>query len=207
MAKTPTQERLVVVGAIAGAHGVRGDVRVKSFTEEPDALFTYGPLISETGEPLLEALKIRPGKDHFIVTPKRPREKEDWDALKGTRLHVPRSVLPPPEPDEFYVDDLVGLSTRAARPSARSNRCRISARATCWKSRPARPAHRPGSYRSHWMTFRRSTLKPHVSPFEMLPTGPIKATRAKTERAVKAAPCPPRGPEDRIPAYGSASAD
>ncbi|WP_084395729.1 ribosome maturation factor RimM [Henriciella aquimarina] len=110
MTRGSSDDRLIVVGALAGAHGVRGDVRVKSFTDEPDALFAYGPLLSETGEALLDARQVRPAKDHFIVTPKKPRQKEDWDALKGTRLHVRRSSLPPPDEDEFYVDDLTGLT-------------------------------------------------------------------------------------------------
>lgn len=109
MAKQADQDRLIVVGVLSGAHGVRGDVRVKSFTDDPDALFNLGPLLSETGEPLLEAKAVRLAKDHYIVTPKAPRQKEEWDAVKGTRLHVRRSDLPPPEDDEFYVEDLVGL--------------------------------------------------------------------------------------------------
>lgn len=104
------EDRLIVVGVITGAHGVRGDVRVKSFTDDPEALFDYGPLLSDTGEPLLEARSARPGKDHFIVSPRQAKQKEDWDALKGTRLHVPRSALPPPDGDEFYIEDLIGLA-------------------------------------------------------------------------------------------------
>ena len=63
-----TAKDLVTVGVILGAHGVRGDVRVKSFTAEPDALFDYAPLLTETGEILIEPQRARPAKDHFIVT-------------------------------------------------------------------------------------------------------------------------------------------
>lgn len=105
----PSEDRLIVMGTIAGAHGVRGDVRVKSFTEDPEDVFAYGPLLSDKGEPLLEAKSVRAGKDHFIVTPKTPRQKEEWDAMKGVRLHVLRSRLPAPDDDEFYIEDLVGL--------------------------------------------------------------------------------------------------
>ena len=100
---------LIPVGQLAGAHGVRGDVRIRSYTSEPEALFGYGTLYSKTGEPLLETVRKRPVKDHFIVTPDQPRQKEEWDALKGTRLYVPREVLPPTEEDEFYIQDLIGL--------------------------------------------------------------------------------------------------
>ena len=99
----------VVVGAILGAHGVRGDVRVKSFTAEPEAVFDYAPFCDEAGAVILSPKAARPAKDHFIVTPETARQKEEWDALKGTRLYVPRDSLPEPEDDEFYIDDLVGL--------------------------------------------------------------------------------------------------
>ncbi|MGB3625505.1 MAG: ribosome maturation factor RimM [Henriciella sp.] len=111
MANAPS-DRLIVVGVLSGAHGVRGDVRVKSFTDVPEDLFGLGPLLSETGDVLLEPAKVKPASDHFIVTAKTPRQKEDWDGLKNTRLHVRRSALPPPEDDEFYVEDLTGLDVR-----------------------------------------------------------------------------------------------
>lgn len=107
MSKVATD--LVVVGVIMGAHGVRGDVRVKSFTAEPDALFEYAPFLSETGDVLIDPLRARPAKDHFIVTPEKPLQKEEWDKLKSTKLYVPRDVLPEIEEDEFYIEDLVGL--------------------------------------------------------------------------------------------------
>ena len=104
---------LVVVGVILGAHGVRGDVRVKSFTAAPDAMFDYAPFLSATGEVLIDPVRARPAKDHYIVTPETPRQKEDWDQLKSTKLYVPRSALPEPEADEYYIDDLVGLDVFA----------------------------------------------------------------------------------------------
>lgn len=107
MSKTATD--LVVVGVILGAHGVRGDVRIKSFTAEPEALFEYAPFLSETGEVLIDPMRARPAKDHFIVTPEKPLQKEEWDKLKSTKLYVPRDVLPETEADEYYIDDLVGL--------------------------------------------------------------------------------------------------
>lgn len=107
MSKAATD--LVVVGVILGAHGVRGDVRIKSFTAEPEALFEYAPFLSETGEVLIDPMRARPAKDHFIVTPEKPLQKEEWDKLKSTKLYVPRDVLPETEADEYYIDDLVGL--------------------------------------------------------------------------------------------------
>lgn len=103
------RQDLVTVAAILGAHGVRGDVRVKSFTAEPDALFEYAPFLFESGEIALDPVRARPAKDHFVVTPHTIRQKEEWDGLKGTRLYVRREILPEPEEDEFYIADLVGL--------------------------------------------------------------------------------------------------
>ena len=102
-------EKLIVVGAIKGAHGVRGEVRVKSFTAVPDDVFGYGPLLDEAGQIVLTPQSARPGKDHFIVRPKEQKQKEAWDALKGMLLHVPRANLPDTSDDEFYIEDLIGL--------------------------------------------------------------------------------------------------
>lgn len=104
---------LVVIGAIMGAHGVRGDVRVKSFTADPLAVFDYAPFLAEDGTEILDPVGLRPAKDHFVVTPKVARQKEQWDAMKGTRLYVPRDRFPEPEDDEYYIDDLIGLEVFA----------------------------------------------------------------------------------------------
>jgi 16S rRNA processing protein RimM len=108
MSKT-ADNRLIVVGVLKGAHGVRGDVRVRSFTSDPDAVFDFGPLLDESGKVILTPKSARPGKDHFIVRPKEQKQKEDWDALRGTLLYVPRASLPDADEDEFYIEDLVGL--------------------------------------------------------------------------------------------------
>jgi len=110
---TGDDNRLIVVGAVKGAHGVRGEVRVKSFTADPGDLFTYGPLLDKAGRPVLTPQSARPGKDHFIVRPKEQKQKEEWDAMRGTLLHVPRSSLPDADEDEFYIEDLVGLDVFA----------------------------------------------------------------------------------------------
>ena len=111
MSKRNTE--LVTVGVILGAHGVRGDVRVKSFTAEPEAVFEYAPFLSEQGEVLIEPTAVRTGKDHFIVSPRNKRQKEEWDRMKGGKLYVPRDALPDVDEDEFYIEDLVGLDVYA----------------------------------------------------------------------------------------------
>lgn len=99
----------MVIAVLLGAHGVRGDCRVKSFTAVQEDAFNYGPLLAEDGAVLVNPQKVRLVKDHFIVTPELIREKEAWDALKGTLLHVPRAALPATEDDEVYIDELVGV--------------------------------------------------------------------------------------------------
>ncbi|MEM7329011.1 MAG: ribosome maturation factor RimM [Pseudomonadota bacterium] len=104
---------LVVIGAILGAHGVRGDVRIKSFTADPEAVFDYAPFLDEGGNTLIDPSRARPAKDHFVVTPKHTRQKEEWDSLKSTRLYVPRHALPDADEDEFYINDLIGMDVFA----------------------------------------------------------------------------------------------
>lgn len=109
MRKDTGASDLVVIAAIAGAHGVRGNLRVRSFTAIAEDCFSYGPLLDEAGQTLVEVKHFHAAKDHFVVTPKRPKQKEEWDSLKGTLLHVPQTVLPETEEDEFYILELVGL--------------------------------------------------------------------------------------------------
>lgn len=99
----------VCVGAIAGAHGVKGEVRIRSFTQFPEDCFSYGPLLSEKGDLLIDPATARPAKDHFVVTGKPEKSREEWEDLKGTRLYIERSSLPEPEENEFYYDDLLDL--------------------------------------------------------------------------------------------------
>ena len=99
----------VCVGAIAGAHGVKGDVKVRSFTQSPEDCFAYGPLFNETGVLVLEPKTVRSAKNVFVVGHDHATNREAWEARKGEKLYVPREVLPEPEDDEFYYDDLLGL--------------------------------------------------------------------------------------------------
>jgi len=101
-------DRLIVVAEILGAFGVRGEVRVRSFTETPADCFSYGPLLDETGAVALTPLGARPMGDAFRVTAAEGLTREDWQARRGMRLHVRRNAMPLPEADEFYVEDLIG---------------------------------------------------------------------------------------------------
>ncbi len=105
---------LVLVGVIDGAFGVRGEARVRSFTAEPHALFSYGPLLDETGKAALTPKSWRPLQDAFAVTAPEIASREDAMAKRGVRLFVPRESLPAPEDDEIYVVDLIGCRVDTA---------------------------------------------------------------------------------------------
>lgn len=103
---------LVCVAAIRGAFGVRGEVRIESFTEEPEACFSYGPLLDETGAAALTVESWRPLKKGFGATIAEDLSREALEAMKGERLYIPRAVLPETGEDEFYLSDLEGLEVR-----------------------------------------------------------------------------------------------
>src|SRR5688572_27013933 len=101
--------RLILIGRVAGAFGVRGDVRITTYGEDPLALLAYRTLKREDGSPALTLTSGRVGKGGLVVRAEGVESKEAADALKGLRLFVPRSSLPEPEEDEFYLTDLIGL--------------------------------------------------------------------------------------------------
>lgn len=103
-------DRLLQIGRVAGAFGVRGEVRITTFAEDPMALARYRVLVRKDGAPALTILGARPTKGGIIARAKEVETKEQADALRGLQLYVSRDVLPPPEEDEFYYDDLIGLA-------------------------------------------------------------------------------------------------
>jgi len=104
------REKSICVGQIGAAHGVRGEVHLRSFTAEPQAIAAYGPLEAEDGR-VFEIEALRPAKDHFVARLSGVSDREAARALANTRLYVPRDRLPEPEePDEFYHADLIGMA-------------------------------------------------------------------------------------------------
>lgn len=101
---------MVCVGAIAGAFGVRGEVRLKSFTADPEAVAGYGPLTTEDGARSFEVTLRRPVKGGFAAQLSGVLTKEDADALRGVQLFAPRDRLPDLPDDEFYHADLIGVA-------------------------------------------------------------------------------------------------
>lgn len=102
-------EDRVLVGAIAGAFGVHGDVRLKSFCAEPQAIADYNPLTSKDGEKQFKIKLIKPIKNAFAARIEGVRGKDAADALRGTQLFASRDLLPALPDDEFYHSDLIGL--------------------------------------------------------------------------------------------------
>ncbi len=101
---------LICIGGIAGAFGVSGEVRLKSFCSEPTDIGTYGPLLSEDGLREFHITLTRPVAGGLGARIKGVSTKEQADALRGTSLFVPRERLPSLPDDEFYHADLIGLS-------------------------------------------------------------------------------------------------
>ncbi len=102
-------EQLICIAAIAGAFGVKGEVKIKSFTEVPKACLTYGPLMDESGKIILTPIRSRSVKKFLAVMCKEVTSREQAESLKSTKLYVERSAFPVPDEDEYYYSDLIGL--------------------------------------------------------------------------------------------------
>jgi 16S rRNA processing protein RimM len=101
--------KLICIGAVAGAHGVRGLVRIKSFTERPEAVAAYGPIIDDRGRSFSIEIK-GPTKGGVLAALSGVNDRDAAEALRGQRLYVPREAMPPAAEDEFYHADLIGLA-------------------------------------------------------------------------------------------------
>jgi 16S rRNA processing protein RimM len=101
---------LICVGAIAGAFGVAGEARIKSFCAEPEAIAGYGPLVTEDGARSFSVMLTRAVKEGFAARLSGVTTREQAEALKGARLYAPRGRLPSLPDGEFYHADLVGLT-------------------------------------------------------------------------------------------------
>jgi 16S rRNA processing protein RimM len=100
----------VCVARIGAAHGVRGAVRLWTFTEDPLAVKDYGPLMTKDGTRQFEVTHAREAKDHLVVTLKGVASRDDAERLNGLELYVPRDRLPDTDDGEYYHTDLIGLA-------------------------------------------------------------------------------------------------
>lgn len=110
-------EEKVCLGVIVGARGLKGDLRIKSFTQVPGAITDYGTLSDETGNRAFELAITGEAKGILIGRLDGVRDRTAAEKLKGQRLFVDRDRLPPPDEDEYYHSDLIGLAVEAPQGS------------------------------------------------------------------------------------------
>jgi 16S rRNA processing protein RimM len=108
----------ICVAQIGGAHGIRGQVKLKSFTADPMAVTDYGPLESEDGATRYTIEAVRPAKGHLVVRFRGVDDRNAAERLANIKLFVPRERLPPADDDEYYHVDLIGLAAVTADGSA-----------------------------------------------------------------------------------------
>src|SRR4051812_5871003 len=96
----------ILVGEIGRPHGVRGLVKLRSFTADPDAIASYGPLTDEAGTRRIALTVLAEGLGRIEGV----ADRDAAARLTGTRLYVDRDRMPPPEEEEYYLADLVGLA-------------------------------------------------------------------------------------------------
>lgn len=105
----------ICVAQIGAAHGIRGEVRLRSFTEDPAAVAAYGVLESEDGTQHFEIEALRPAKGIFVAQLKGVKDRDAAERLTNLKLYIPRERLPPiGHVDTFYQADLVGLAAVTA---------------------------------------------------------------------------------------------
>ena len=107
-----SRQRMITVGRLHGAFGVRGEVKLESFTDPLRSIARYQPWILRDArgiERACEGVRVREGGKGLIATMPGIEDKDAADALRGTEVLVPRSALPPPAEGEFYWVDLEGL--------------------------------------------------------------------------------------------------
>ena len=111
MSSSATSQRLVLMGAILGAHGIKGEVKVKSFAVKPAAIADYGPLTDTKHKRSFELSIVGAAKGVLIARIAGITDRNAAEALKGVELFVDRERLPAPgDPEEYYLADLIGLA-------------------------------------------------------------------------------------------------
>lgn len=99
----------MLLGVVTGVRGLKGDLRIRSFTADPADLTAYGPLWDKDAAKTYRVKVIGAAKGQLIARIKGVGDRTAAEAMKGLELHIPRSSLPKPADDEFYHSDLVGL--------------------------------------------------------------------------------------------------
>ena len=111
----------ICVARIGAPHGVRGAVKLWTFTEDPLAVRHYGPLLTKDGARQFEVTHVREAKGHLVATLKGIATREEAERLNGVELYIARDKLPATDENEYYHADLIGLAavTPANEPLGR----------------------------------------------------------------------------------------
>lgn len=105
----PSPSNLILLGVITGCHGVKGHVKIKSFTAYDEDIFAYGDLQLKNGAPAPTIKPTGSAKNQIIALIEGVNSRNEAEALKGTEFYIERDQLPPPDDGEFYIEDLKGL--------------------------------------------------------------------------------------------------
>jgi 16S rRNA processing protein RimM len=100
----------ICIARIGAAHGVRGAVKLWTFTEDPLAVLRYGALATKDGARQFEVTHAREAKGHLVATLKGVATREDAERLNGIELYIARDKLPATDEGEYYHADLIGLA-------------------------------------------------------------------------------------------------
>ena len=110
--KTQEPEDKLCIAQIGAAHGIRGEVRIKLFSDDPASLTQYGPLETKDGARQFKIESARLSKTVYVCRIKGLRDRNEAETLNGTLLYVDRAKLPELDEEEFYHSDLIGLEAR-----------------------------------------------------------------------------------------------
>jgi 16S rRNA processing protein RimM len=107
--------RLLCIGKIIGAHGIRGEVKIHSFTENPEMLAHYTPITDKAGKRQFK-IKVRSIKESVLIASlEGVKDRNEAELLRQTELYIPRDILPEIEEENtFYIEDLKGLKVLTA---------------------------------------------------------------------------------------------
>ena len=109
----PEGKNLVCIAVISAAHGIKGLVKIKSFTENPQSIFDYDKLTDESGH-VVQLHPCGESAGMLLAQIDQVTDRNAAEALKGTKLYIPRDALPTTKEGEFYIEDLIGLKVKIA---------------------------------------------------------------------------------------------
>lgn len=113
-----SEDKRICLGKITDAHGIRGELRIRTYTEAPEDIGAYGPLEDEAGDRRFSLLKIRSVKGGVVARLDGIRDRTQAETLKGTLLFVDRAKLPDQDDGVWYHTDLIGLAAIDANGAA-----------------------------------------------------------------------------------------